>query len=346
MSLESIPHVFSHPFVRRFLPAAAFFGGFLWDALTLGRSITALDLWLLLGYYLAAAVCMILIGREVEFRFSERLDFALQFLFGGIFSALVIFYFLSAGEGLELVLVVLLSVLLVGNEFLESRYSRLTLSLTFFGFCGVMFLNFAIPHLVGSIHPIWFYVSTLIALVLTLLVRQISRSAASMVPTLVVAIVLVAFHAFNAIPPVPLVKKEMLVAHALERTADHYVMTVEPPTLWRFWRTSSVEFHIDASGGPVYCFTSVFVPRGISTTIAHHWQRWDERRKSWVTTDRLSFEIRGGRSGGFRGYTRKVHVTAGRWRVKAEAESGATLALLDFEIVKSDAPPVQRTLRR
>ncbi|MCJ7978279.1 hypothetical protein LOS88_24050 (plasmid) [Aeromonas veronii] len=43
-------------FLRRFYPLAAFFGGFIADALTLGQRVTPLDFWRLGGFLLGAAV--------------------------------------------------------------------------------------------------------------------------------------------------------------------------------------------------------------------------------------------------------------------------------------------------
>ena len=43
-------------FLRRFYPLAAFFGGFIADALTLGQHVTPLDFWRLGGFLLGAAV--------------------------------------------------------------------------------------------------------------------------------------------------------------------------------------------------------------------------------------------------------------------------------------------------
>ncbi|HUO85449.1 MAG TPA: DUF2914 domain-containing protein [Thermoanaerobaculia bacterium] len=332
-------------FLRRLLPASAFFGGFLWDAVTLGRVITRFDLILLLGYYLAAGVILVLIGREVRFRFSDWLNVALQFFFGGIFSALVIFYFLSSGELGSFLLVLLLAALLVGNELLESHYSRLTLSWTFFAFCGIMVLNFALPHLFRTISTFWFYASTLVALLMMLAARRLSGSRGSVGPAIGVAAVLVLLHAVNVIPPVPLVKKEMLIAHEVTRREGVYVMSVEPPPSWKFWRRSADVYH-RPQGAPVYCFTSVFVPKGIETTLVHVWERWNQSTRSWAPTDRLRFRIAGGRQEGYRGYTVKQNMIAGDWRVRAEAESGATVGLLEFRIEPADGPIRTRRLVR
>jgi len=319
--------------IRPWVPAAFFIGGFLWDAVTLGRAITSLDLWILLGYLIGAAAILVAIGREVQFRYARYMNAVLQFFFGGIFSALFIFYFLSSSSLPGYVVVTLLAALLIGNEFLEDAYSELTLSWALFTLCAMMFFNFALAHVFRSISTFWFYLGTLLAMLLVLILRRTSkREAGSAKPALAIAIVMLVLHALNFIPPVPLVKKQMFIAHDVHRTPGGYVAAIESPG-WRFWRTSSKQFH--RSGGErVYCFTSVFVPRGIKTTIRH---RWEYLAGGWQPADVRAFPIEGGRQSGYRGYTYKQNVTPGRWRVTAESESGAAIGIVEFEVVNGAA---------
>ncbi len=319
--------------VRPWLPAVFFIGGFLWDAITLGRTITSLDLFILLAYLTGAALILVALGRGIVFKGSKYLNAVLQFFFGGIFSALFIFYFLSSSGLAEYLVVIGLAALLIGNEFLESRYSELTLSWTLFTMSAAMFFNFALAHLFRSISTFWFYLGTLVAVVLVLGLRKISKTEAATVwPSIFVAGLMLALHALNIIPPVPLVKKEMLVAHSVTRREGGYVAMVESPQ-WRFWKRSSTTFHYD--GDRMYCFTSVFVPRGIRTTIRHRWlyDAGDEWRNAGV----VPFTISGGREGGYRGYTYKTKVTPGRWRVIAESESGAAIGIID--VMVEPGPP-------
>jgi hypothetical protein len=117
---------------------------------------------------------------------------------------------------------------------------------------------------------------------------------------------------------------------------------VESPG-WRIWRSSSTVFHRTGSER-VYCFTSVFVPNGIQTTITHRWLQYDATAGEWRTTSVIPFTISGGRSGGYRGLTYKQNVTAGEWRVIAEAESGARIGIVDFDVVNG-TPAQTRKLR-
>lgn len=327
--------------VRRWFPAVAFLGGFVWDALTLGRTIKPSDLFILLGYLAGAAVILTLLGRRVTFRGSQYLNTGLQFLFGGIFSALFIFYFLSSSDLPGYAVVLALAALLIGNEFLESRYSELTLGWAFFTLSAIMFFNFALAHLFRSVNTFWFYLGTLLAVLSVLALRRLSRhDSASIKPAIGVAVLMLVVHAFNVIPPVPLVKKEMLVAHDLRKANGSYAGVIESPG-WRFWRSSAKTFH-RAPGERVYCFTSVFAPNGIETTIAHRWQRWDAARGKWIDSGVVPIRIAGGRKGGYRALSFKSNATAGRWRVIAEAESGAAIGIIEFEVEIGEAENPKR----
>ena len=326
---ERVLHTYQS--VRPWVPAVFFMAGFAWDTLTLGQSIKSIDLFILLAYLAGAAAILVAIGRGVTFRGSQYLNAVLQFFFGGIFSALLIFYFLSSSDLPGHLVVLALAALLLGNEFLESRYGELTLSWVFFTLSAAMFFNFALAHLFRSISTFWFYLGTLLAVLLVLAIRVASRSgSASITPSIAVAALMLMLHAFNFIPPVPLVKKEMFIAHDLHKRGNEYVGTIESPG-WRFWRSSSAVFH-RRPGERVYCFTSVFVPNGIRTTIRHRWLHYDDRSGKWQVTSVVPFPISGGRQGGFRGLTYKHNVVPGRWRVIAESESGAAIGILEFRI--------------
>jgi len=317
-----------HRLLHAVLPAGAFLGGVLWDALTLGRGVKSTDLLILAAYLAGAAVILVLMGRELTFKGSSKLNLVLQFLFGGIFSAMVILYFLSSGVAKSFVVVVGLGAMMVSNEFLGERYRRLSLSWAVFGACTIMLLNFFLPHLMRSIHPAWFYVSLGVAIGLVVLLRRISRDEDAVVwPTLVVAAGLAVLHVLNLIPPVPLVSREMVIGSALAKEGDRYVVRGEEIRGgWPFRPLTLVV----SNGEPIYCFNSVFVPKGIRTQITHQWYLFDRRSDDWRLTDSITFPVVGGRLGGYRGYTAKHNVSEGEWMVVAVSESGSAIASRTF----------------
>jgi hypothetical protein len=257
--------------------------------------------------------------------------FSLQFLFGSLFSALVIFYFLSSSYLPGFLLVISLVALLILNEFLESQYHRFTITWTLYGICAILFLNFALPHMLRSIHPAWFFISTAAGVASVYCIKALSPNArGSTWPILGAAAALILLYLVNAIPPVPLVKKSMIICRNLVKTDGRYEGEMQKPPLWSAWRNSESVVR-QRPGEKVFCFTSVFLPTGIRTTLFHRWLYDDPRTGKWVQYSRIGFPVGGGRQEGFRGFTYKRNLAPGRWEVRVETESGRVLGTIHFD---------------
>jgi hypothetical protein len=343
---------------RAYLPVLAFFCGFLWDGLTIGRAVTPADIWILSGYLAGAAVILWWLGhrrhalattasedvpRIAEARSTSFLSswwdrapyLLLQFLFGGLFSALFILYFKSSSHLAAMLWSLGLGGLLVVNEFIGDKYHRFTLTWALFGLCAMLLFNFLLPFLAGSINMAWFYLSTLAGAGLTHWLRKKTPGCPGRAaPVWVIAALLAVAYLLDIIPPVPLVKRDIQVGRNFERAAGEYRLTLEKASWWVFWRELSAEVHL-APGERLYCVSSVFAPSGLSTRLYHRWEHYEPMR-GWVTVSRMGFGLFGGRDGGFRGYTYKQDVAPGQWRVHVETESGRTVVVHAFS-VKIDA---------
>ena len=134
--------------LKNLLPAIAFFGGFLWDALTIGHQINPSDLWFLAAYLLAAGLILYWMGHKSHahglMAEAQRLEasnrpewqkkaptFILQFLFGSLFSALFILYFKSANHFLALFWSLGLGFLLVDGQQMGKPAQILAAIITF-----------------------------------------------------------------------------------------------------------------------------------------------------------------------------------------------------------------------
>ncbi|MDD2833129.1 MAG: DUF2914 domain-containing protein [Methylotenera sp.] len=336
-----------------YLPAIFFFSGFIWDALTIGRHVNALDLLIFAVYLLVAGLILFLIARPsplensthrivVLFRkhYAPRFPyFVLQFLFGSLFSALFILYFKSSSHWLAWLMSLALGVLLVANEFLESQYKRFTLSWAMFGLCAMLLFNFALPFLIGSLHAVWFYLSTLMGAVLAYsLYRNTPQHFGSIQPVGWLAGLLMLAYLVDMIPPVPLVKREVTVAYAINKVGHDYLLTQQVADWWRFWRENSDALKL-APGQRAYCFSSVFAPAGLKTRLYHRWEHY-EQKQGWKTQSRIGFDVSGGRFDGFRGYTYKQNLAAGDWRVRVETENEKTIAVYKFTVESVSAAPL------
>lgn len=355
-----------------YFPAIFFFGGFAWDALTIGRSVAVQDFAIFAAYLLVAGVILYVIGRPSyvladSVRAIEKLPtclpawlagriaslykrwhyphlpyFILQFIYGNLLSSLFILYFKSANHWLAWATSLLLAAMLVLNEFLESEYRRFTLSWALFGFCAMLLFNFALPFLLGSIHAVWFYLSTVLgALAAYWLYKKTPNHFGSFIPVWVIAAALMLAYAGDMIPPVPLVKRDMAMAYALEKVAGDYRLTQQASSWWVFWRKTSDDLQITPNQR-VYCFSSVFAPAGLKTRLYHRWQIYS-KKQGWVTTSHIGFSLSGGRYNGFRGYTYKQNLSAGDWRVSVETENEKTIAVHNFTIKEVQIPAAKIT---
>lgn len=340
-----------------YLPAVFFFSGFIWDALTIGRNVMASDLAIFTGYLFAAALILYLIGRPVNEAVEDPIKpqaklvlllkklhtprlpyFLLQFLFGSLFSALFILYFKSSSHWLAWLTSLVLGMLLVANEFLESEYRRFTLSWAMFGLCAMLLFNFALPFMLGSIHAIWFYLSTLLGAALAFwLYVKTPQHYGSIKPVGMIAVVMMLAYAADMIPPVPLVKREVTMAYDLSRVNGSYLLRQQASPWWVFWRKTSDDLEL-VPGQRVYCFSSVFAPPGLKTRLVHRWEYYDSK-DGWNTEAVIGFTLAGGRYDGFRGYTYKSNLAEGDWRVSVETENEKTIAVYSFSVKHVETAP-------
>jgi hypothetical protein len=349
--------------IKKYLPALAFFAGFIWDAVTIGRGVNASDLWLLSGYLIATIPIIIWLVKRADLlqnnaaettlansipledaHWKTRLPYMLlQFLFGSLFCALFILYFKSSSHLTAIGWSLGLGVLLVANEFLETAYRRFTLIWTLFGFCSILLLNFVLPYVIGSVHWVWFFISIILAVIITQSLKlKISSHLGNIYPTYVVAVLIASVYVLDVIPPVPLVKKDIEVGTKLVKVSGEYVLQQDKAPPWVFWRNTLDTVHINP-GDKVYCLSAVFAPAGLEAKLYHRWQFYDEN-KGWLTMSRIGFALAGGRNNGFRGYTFKQNVAYGQWRVIVETENERTIAVYKF-VLKSNDDNQQKVLK-
>ena len=348
-------------FLRRFYPLAAFFGGFIADALTLGQRVTPLDFWRLGGFLLGAAVFALWLAwrgtrrkeppvpaadlRGHVARLTWQAPYLLmQFFFGGIFSALFILYFKSSGHLGSWLTAAILGALLVANEFAGDRYGRrFTLTWSLFALNAILLFNFLLPHLAGSLDPLWFYASTLAGALLASLLRGVAPGRPGRIrPAWGIAGALLAAWHLGMIAPVPLVKRDMAVGHDFVQTGGRFLLQVERAPWWQFWRDHSATVQV-AEGARLYGVTAVFAPLGVAAELEH---RWEFREVGgWRQVYRDRFRSIGGRERGFRGYSWVLDPKPGEWRFTVATGDGRTIGILQVQ-VRRGAPQLESLLER
>ncbi len=336
------------------MPALAFIAGFGWDSITLGRVVLVLDLWILAGYYLGAGVVLALLSRQILPPWRLRLRLLVQFFFGGLFSALVVLYFKSSGGIVTFCFVILLVLLLVANEFLEKRYESHQLSWTLFTICGIMLLNFLLPHLFHSVHPGWFFLSTFIGLAAVIGLRRLLAAEIKevhlpgnrtfcyrdnwldMVPAMIAATLLIILYIAHLIPPVPLVLKEQVLCHDLQRQGDQYSCQQEVPGFFNRLGLRQQRVHY-TDAEKIYCLVAVFAPSRVTVDLEQRWWWWDEVKNVWQGRGTVALPMTGGRKQGWRTYSFiRQSVEPGKWKVETAVQGGAVLGYKRFVLLEAE----------
>src|SRR5581483_8216446 len=330
-------------------PALFFFGGVTWDTVTLSRIDRLLDNVILMAYLVALGGLIVLQARVDRLR--PYAGPAIQFLFGGLFSAYAVFYSWSASFTSTAVYFGLLVALLVGNEFLRDRLDNLTVLIMLYAVVLFSFLTFFLPIAIGAMNTAVFLLGA--ALSAWILWRVVcwtqprtvgpDRRVREAGPAFVLLGVLVGAYFFNWIPPVPLSLKFGGVFHAVERSDGDFRLEADPPPWYRWWQRWDPNFRGE---GPAVCFTAVFAPSDLRVTIYHHWQyRPAGGARPFLTTDRIPLAIAGGRESGYRGYTTKQRIEPGEWRVDVETEDGRIVGRVAFTARPMDeTEPARRSV--
>ncbi len=336
--------------LRRFFPLAAFFAGFVSDALTIGQRVTVIDFWRLGAYLFGAAVFSLWLAwrhlhdktppppaDELRGKVARLIWQApyliIQFFFGGIFSALFILYFKSSGHLGSWLTAAILGGLLVANEFAGDRYGRrFTLTWALFALNAILLLNFVLPHLAGSLDPRWFYASTMAGGLLAHSLRLIAPGRPGRIqPAWSIAVTLLVAWNFGMIAPVPLVKRDMAVGHDFVRKGERFLLQVEQTYEWQFWRGQSAVVTVP-EGERLYGVSAVYAPLRVAADLEH---RWEVRESGgWRLAYRDRFRSTGGRERGFRGYSWILNPQPGEWRFIVATQDGRTIGLMRFRVAR------------
>ncbi|WP_081210224.1 DUF2914 domain-containing protein [Salegentibacter sediminis] len=343
---------------QKYAPILFFMGGFIFDTLTLGRIDRVYDTVVLCSHMTLLSITLYLYNTvnndkwEGTFisRYSEYLPLAIQFFFGALSSAFVIYFFRSVSMSKTIFFFILLVLLLFANEFLKKKISNKYLQFSVYFFISFTFFTFMIPTLIREMNTFIFIISGLVSLGCTLaLISFIYRSSPGTraeislkkLLGIIFSIYLTinVFYYFNLIPPVPLAMDTGMVAHEVRKINNEYIVTYQKNEWYVFWRKYDINF-LRQEGQRVYVFTSVFAPTDLKKSIFHRWKRYNPETGKWEVTDDIGFEVAGGRDRGYRGYTYKNNLREGQWKVDVITEEELVLGVVDF-VIKNTSEPLK-----
>ncbi|MFA5778460.1 MAG: DUF2914 domain-containing protein [Candidatus Paceibacterota bacterium] len=331
--------------------------GFVFDALTLKRvDMLWENIWIL-GHIVIVGVFITLIhlqkNEEGGEKNPKKAHFwyvnILQFFFGGILSTYLVFYFRSADIFVTWPFILILLLAFIANESLKQHYIRLSFQISLFFLSIYSFAIFLIPIIMHRIGTWIFLLSGFISLIFIVLfliilfyfIKDRFAESKRLIIFLISGIfLLVNFLYFtNLIPPIPLSLKDAGVYHSIQKNNDgNYVVTYEDYG-WKEYLKLYPDFY-KTNGTPIYAYSAIFSPKELNINIIHEWQRYDEIQKKWITEREINLPVIGGRDGGFRTYSMRSNLTAGKWRVNIKTIHGQTIGHLRFNIIPTNIEPL------
>ena len=353
---------------KPFMPAVFFLSGVTYDTLTLTRIDRLQDNLILLLYLVLLGFLIVLTGRlgtataEAETTNRSALarpllkarpyyPMAVQFLLGSLFSAYAIFYSRSATLTSTAIFFALLVVLLISNEFLRNRLSSLRLLVSLYAVVCFAFFTFFLPVMTGYMNSIIFLTGAALSAAVTFRVVQLiyrnnaDRSMGETIgvtaPAFALIGLLVGFYFLNWIPPVPLSLKFGGIYHEVKKAGERFELSFEKKW-YQVWKRSDSTFPADE---PIYCFTAVFAPVDLNTTVYHHWYFRVNSERPFTHADKIPIKISGGREGGYRAYSFKQRLDPGDWRVDVETKDGRIVGRVSVQVEeRGESQPTLRTV--
>lgn len=351
---------FFQKYERLLMPATLLFGVIV-DSLTFVSISLASTFFLLTFYILITGSVIFFVHNYDERVFFQRFGFfryvrmiapfLLQFLFGALLSGTFVFYVFSASFAVSWPFIVLLIAVMITNDVFRQHYQQPVIQLSVYFFTIFLFFSVFLPFVFNDLGSRYFVGATVVSVLLmfgyvALLFRFAPKLKIIWWKLLVVASLLVvgmnALYFGNIIPPIPLILKEAVVAHDIDRTGNGYELQIDK----KRWYDSMVPGQTITiqKNGQVVVYTAIFAPTDLRTNIIHEWQRYDDERRQWITRDRLSFAIRGARQEGFRGFSQKSVVPAGKWRVYVKTPQGQVLGRVLFTVVEDEKGQERETM--
>ncbi len=343
---------FYQRYERLFMPVTLI-AGFLLDYLTFTSIQINTTLSLLSIYWIAVGIIILFIPLYDAQKISPKLRYLrlvspliIQFSFGSLLGGSLIFYWFSGTIFSGWPIFVILAGLIVANEIFKDHFERPMIQMGVYFFSTFSLLAITLPFLFNSLDSRLFVLSGLISAVIFFLYAKLYSYLASYpkkqtnhlyILFFIIFIIMNALYFTNLIPPVPLSLREAGIYHSIQRSGSSYILQGERESTWQRLIHGHT-LHLK-QGGSAYVYTSIFAPTDLNTVIIHDWQYYDPNQKKWISKDKLSFVVTGGRQNGFRGYSRKSSLLPGSWRVFAETKRGQILGQVKFTVVRVSEEP-------
>ena len=273
--------------------------------------------------------------KGLTFNFVEKINssatYLISFFLGTLLSHVLIYYFWSSDVMQVWPIFAIVGISIIANEFLYGIVPDIALF-----FIGLtLFIIFNVPIFLNKVNNNTFLISILISVVtistLTLILQRIYLSKRQFFFLIIFSIgfpfLLLKLYYLNYIPAVPLALGDSGFYSYVQKETDQNNLVVYnkkeegiiKSKKYLILKEESYNFDTSKNTNTIYFFSSIISPADVSATITHSWQKYDDTKKEWIDSSKISYDVSGGREDGYRGYS-STNITQGEWRVRVLAD--------------------------
>lgn len=332
------------------LTTALFLFGFLTDMVLLPEVENPITPYLGLGYIIAIGFLIAfrewIIARNVANERERKLfslsSFGIAYFSGAALSFVFVYALRSAALSVSWPLFLILILCMVANEFFSTHSYRFTLDIAVLYIALVFYAIFNAPFIVNTQNDSIFYISIAIAIVLAFLysfaISSISETteeetSKTYALSIGVPMFIAMLYFLNLIPSVPLSLTEGSIYHNVVRTAENRYFVEEEKDVRMLSSLRNKVFTIDVDHNDIFFVSSIRAPKNMTAPITHVWEYYDSKKNIWVESTIISFIMSGGREGGYRAYSHKESIFAGKWRVTVKVDGKRIVGRVTFTII-------------
>lgn len=344
---------------ERFIIPGMLVLGFLIDIITF-KSLNTTTTFILLTIHLLLLAGTITYINLFDYKLAEKKDkrlgylrllspLVMQFSIGALLSAAFLFYSFSGPFSTSWPLLIILIGLIFSNEAYKQYYLHPIIQLAIFFFLLYTTLTLILPFIFNTISPRVFVLAGFVAGAIIYgfakaLHKHIPyidlKKRRFAMPLVIIAALINLLYILNVIPPIPLSLRDIGAFNSIRRTGGDYTLTVQTENI--FQKMIPGKHLTIKKREPVSIFASVFAPADLETQIVHHWQWYNKEKGKWDTITKLSYNMTGGRTDGYRGFSTFSNLNEGRWRVFVETPKGQTIGKVTFRITVDNEVKIER----
>lgn len=332
------------------LSALAFVVGFVVDAVTLPSVTNTLSFYLGGTYLLVVSLLLYLRERlkQPRYRFAhkDRLISIITITNALVSGSLLSFVFVYYSRGSDLFtswpLLLTILVVMILNEVVKDT-NRLLLDFGIYVLSLTLYSIFVVPVIMKRLGDIPFSISIGLSVFCALWFAKKLHKVAdthdiyhsfwkrSYMVSWGIPMLVLGLYFGSVIPAVPLTLAEANIYTHVSRnpaTGEYTFGQMAEKSINPFKeRIATYE-----PGKILFFFTRIKAPIELRAKVTHVWEYYDEAKGKWLETQRISYQISGGREGGYRGYTVKDNMKQGLWRITVLVDDKRSIGSIKLRV--------------